>query len=44
MSAYPFNWSKLQSASEMDIGRYFEYDSDAMEMFKSWLPFVDDEV
>ena len=44
MSAYPFNWSELQSAGEMDIGRYFEYDSDAMEMFKRWLPYVDDEV
>lgn len=28
----------------MDINRYFEYDSDAMEMLKRWLPLVEEEV
>ena len=40
MSDLPFNWSKLQSADEMDVGRHFEYDSYAAEMFKKWLPPV----
>ncbi len=38
MSRLPFNWSKLQSADDMDVGRHFEYDSYAAEMFKRWLP------
>lgn len=38
MSGLPFNWSKLQSADDMDVGRHFEYDSYAAEMFKKWLP------
>jgi ubiquinone/menaquinone biosynthesis C-methylase UbiE len=38
VSAYPFNWSRLQSAEDMDVGRHFEYDQDAVEMFKRWLP------
>ncbi|MHA1906639.1 MAG: class I SAM-dependent methyltransferase [Candidatus Thorarchaeota archaeon] len=38
MSKLPFNWSKLQSADDMDVGRFFEYDSYAAEMFKKWLP------
>ncbi len=42
MSAYPFNWSRLQSADDMDIGRHFEYDQDAVEMFKRWLPALRD--
>ena len=41
MPEMPFNWSKLQSADEMDIGRYFEYDSFAVEMFKRWLPKIE---
>ncbi|TFG31821.1 class I SAM-dependent methyltransferase [Candidatus Thorarchaeota archaeon] len=44
MSAYPFNWSKIQSANEIDIGRHFEYDSDAMAMFRNWLPFVEEKI
>lgn len=40
MSAYPFNWSRLQSAEDMDVGRHFEYDQDALEMFKRWLPVL----
>lgn len=40
MSAYPFNWSRLQSADDMDVGRHFEYDQDAVEMFKRWLPVL----
>ena len=38
MSKLPFNWSKLQSADDMDVGRFFEYDQYAAEMFKKWLP------
>ncbi|MDF1538169.1 MAG: class I SAM-dependent methyltransferase [Candidatus Thorarchaeota archaeon] len=40
MSSLPFNWSKLQSADDMDVGRHFEYDSYAAEMFKKWLPVL----
>ncbi len=40
MSELPFNWSRLQSPEEMDVGRHFEYDSYAAEMFKKWLPEV----
>jgi SAM-dependent methyltransferase len=42
MSKLPFNWSKIQSAADMDVGRYFEYDSYAAEMFKKWLPQLSD--
>ena len=38
MSRPYFNWSKLQSAADMDVGRFFEYDNHAAEMFKKWLP------
>lgn len=38
MSKLPFNWSRLQSANDMDVGRHFEYDSYAADMFKKWLP------
>jgi SAM-dependent methyltransferase len=44
LSTYPFNWSKIQSADEIDVGRHFEYDSDAMEMFRRWFPLVEDKI
>ena len=34
------SWSYMQSVDDLDIGRYFEYDSDALNLFKSWLPFL----
>ena len=35
------NWSALQSAEEMDVGRYFEYNEDALELFRKWFePFL----
>ncbi|MFW9907478.1 MAG: class I SAM-dependent methyltransferase [Candidatus Thorarchaeota archaeon] len=40
LSDFPINWSDLQTPEEMDINRYFEYDSFAMEMFKRWLPVL----
>ena len=36
------SWSKLQSADEISIGRFFEYDSDALLMFSKWLGFIKD--
>ena len=30
------NWSTLQSAEEMDVGRFFEYDEDALYLFQKW--------
>ncbi|MFX1563754.1 MAG: class I SAM-dependent methyltransferase, partial [Promethearchaeota archaeon] len=33
-------WSLIQSAEEIDIGRYFEYDNDAIEMLSRWLYFL----
>lgn len=43
MNSYPFKWSKLQSAEDIDVGRFFEYDQDAMEMFTRWLPSIEKE-
>ncbi|MHA1960878.1 MAG: class I SAM-dependent methyltransferase [Candidatus Thorarchaeota archaeon] len=37
-------WSDLQGIDEIDVGRYFEYDTDALEMFKKWLDFLQGEV
>ncbi|NHJ47357.1 MAG: class I SAM-dependent methyltransferase [Asgard group archaeon] len=34
------SWSYLQSIDEMNIGRFFEYDSEALEMFEKWLKFL----
>ena len=36
------SWSKLQSADEISVGRFFEYDSDALLMFNKWLEFIKD--
>lgn len=39
------NWSALQSAEEMDVGRYFEYNEDALELFRKWFePFMNSSV
>lgn len=40
MSSFRFSWSDLQSAKEIEVGRYFEYDPDAIEMFSKWLDFI----
>jgi SAM-dependent methyltransferase len=40
MSSFRFSWSALQSAKEIGVGRYFEYDPDAIEMFSRWLDFL----
>ncbi|NHJ84634.1 MAG: class I SAM-dependent methyltransferase [Asgard group archaeon] len=37
------SWSDLQSADEIDVGRYFEYDDDAKKNFKNWLSFLDSD-
>lgn len=34
------NWSYLQSIDDIDVGRYFEYDSDALNFFEKWLSFM----
>ncbi|MFW9924839.1 MAG: class I SAM-dependent methyltransferase [Candidatus Thorarchaeota archaeon] len=33
-------WSYLQNSMEIDVGRYFEYDDDALEMYCRWLNFL----
>ncbi len=33
-------WSYLQNANAMDVGRYFEYDEDALKQFEKWLSFL----
>ena len=33
-------WSDIQSIEEINVGRYFEYDEDAMFMFGRWFPFL----
>ncbi|HUT81180.1 MAG TPA: class I SAM-dependent methyltransferase [Candidatus Bathyarchaeia archaeon] len=33
-------WSYLQNANAMDVGRYFEYDEDALKQFDKWLCFL----
>jgi len=33
-------WSELQGADEIDVGRYFEYDADAIQKLGTWLDFV----
>lgn len=33
-------WSDLQSIDEINVGRFFEYDDDAMFMFQRWFPFL----
>ncbi|HUU76810.1 MAG TPA: class I SAM-dependent methyltransferase [candidate division Zixibacteria bacterium] len=34
------SWSFLQSSEEIDVGRFFEYDEDALRMFSEWLSFL----
>jgi SAM-dependent methyltransferase len=36
-------WSELQGVEEIDVGRYFEYDSDALDMFRKWLDILHGE-
>ncbi|MBN1330610.1 MAG: class I SAM-dependent methyltransferase [Candidatus Heimdallarchaeota archaeon] len=33
-------WRYLQNANAMDVGRYFEYDEDALNLFAKWLFFL----
>jgi SAM-dependent methyltransferase len=33
-------WSDIQSIDEINVGRYFEYDEDALFMFKRWFSFL----
>ncbi|MGY5854684.1 MAG: class I SAM-dependent methyltransferase [Candidatus Thorarchaeota archaeon] len=33
-------WSYHQSVEDIDIGRYFEYDEDAFQMYSKWLDFL----
>lgn len=35
-------WSYLQSIDEITVGRYFEYDIDALDLFRKWLEFMND--
>lgn len=36
-------WSNLQGVDEIDVGRYFEYDTDALEMLRKWLDLLQGE-
>ncbi|UCC18479.1 MAG: class I SAM-dependent methyltransferase [Promethearchaeota archaeon] len=40
MSDDLINWSSIQSHEAMDVGRYFEYNEDALQLFKKWLNFI----
>jgi len=33
-------WSEIQEAEEMNVGRFMEYDSDAIDCLRKWLPFI----
>ncbi|MFX1418750.1 MAG: class I SAM-dependent methyltransferase [Promethearchaeota archaeon] len=33
-------WSRIQSHEAIEIGRYFEYNEDALRLFKEWLSFI----
>jgi len=33
-------WSELQGVDEIDVGRYFEYDADAIQRLGTWLDFI----
>ena len=33
-------WSELQGVDEIDVGRYFEYDADAIQRLGTWLGFI----
>ncbi|MGY5874136.1 MAG: class I SAM-dependent methyltransferase [Candidatus Thorarchaeota archaeon] len=33
-------WSFHQSVEDIDVGRYFEYDKDAFQMYSKWLDFL----